>query len=101
MWGTQCVVAIGLSISIFGASCGAIVRVFSGGDSSECAADGCGDTGSGLKPVVNLSGCGDAEGSDSKADNSGDRVDDLPEIPGGVGDSPVEVELSWVDVGDV
>ena len=98
MWGVECVVVAGLGFCVFGAPCGAVVGVFSRGDGGECAADGRGDAGGGLEPVVDLSWCGNTEGGDGQSDDACSGVDDLPEVPGGAGDASVEVEFARMNV---
>lgn len=76
---------------------GPIVRVFAGGDGGEGAGNGGSDTTGVLEPGINLVGAGNTECGDGEGDDTGDGVDGLSDVPGGVGDAAVELELLWVD----
>ncbi|MER0008209.1 hypothetical protein ABRP78_12040, partial [Corynebacterium sp. KPL4064] len=75
--------------------------MFAGGDGGEGAGNGGSDTTGVLEPGINLVGAGNTECGDGEGDDAGDGVDGLSDVPGGVGDAAVELELLWVEVSRV
>lgn len=71
--------------------------MFAGGDGGQGAGEGGGDAAGVLQPGIDLVGAGDAECGDGQGDEAGDGVDGLANVPGGVCDAAVELELLWVD----